>query len=51
MDLSSTSIEGGIDKMGCTERNLKVIVTVKSSECIQKGFGPLIIDYICNFFI
>ena len=30
---------------------LKVIVTVKSSGCLQIGFGPLIIDYTCNFFI
>ena len=28
---------------------LKVIVTVKSSGCLQIGFGPLIIYYICNF--
>ena len=28
---------------------LKVIVTVKSSWCLQ--IGSLIIDYICNFFI
>ena len=27
---------------------LKVIVTVKSG-CLQIGFRPLIIDYICNF--
>ena len=30
---------------------LKVIVTVKSSGCLQIGFGPLIIDYISNCFI
>ena len=30
---------------------LKVIVTVKSSGCLHIDFGPLIIDYICNFFI
>ena len=29
----------------------KVIVTVKSSGCLQIGFGPLIIDYICNVLI
>ena len=31
--------------------HLKVIVTVKSSGCLQIGFGPPIIDYNCNFFI
>ena len=32
---------------------LKVILIVKSSGCLclQIGFGPLIIDYICNFFM
>ena len=30
---------------------LKVIVTLISSECLQIGFGVLIIDYICNFLI
>ena len=30
---------------------LKVIVTVISSGCLQIGFGPLIMDYICNFLI
>ena len=31
--------------------SLKVTVTVKSSRCLQIGFGPLIIEYICNLFI
>ena len=31
--------------------NLKVIVTVKSSGYLQIGFGVLIIDNVCNFFI
>ena len=30
-------------------RILKVIVTVKSSGCLQICFGSLTIDYICNF--
>ena len=29
---------------------VKMIVIVKSSGCLQIGFGPLIIDYICIFF-
>ena len=32
-----------------TSYSLKQIVTVQSSGCLQIGFGPLIIDYICNF--
>ena len=28
---------------------IKMSVTVKSSGCLQIGFGPLIIYYICDF--
>ena len=28
-----------------------MIVTVKSSGCLQIGFWPQIIDYICNFLV
>ena len=31
--------------------SLKVIVTVKSSGCLQIGFGLLIIDYISGVYI
>ena len=43
------NLQGNIDSSKGLD--LKVIVAVFSSGCLQIGFGVLIIDYIYNFLI